>query len=180
MRPFQPETVTTQPWVQYAYGAAIGVAALWLATDVFVRWRRGATNLTPVAAARKNAGAQADFLSVDREARAEALERADAYEAELAEREARAAAEAAAREGRRVGRMAGYVSLFMAFFTLASMIATAVWQVTWIGTVWERYSTGERLKAVLSAHPFAFAVAITVIAYHVHQFVSARKWRVAA
>ncbi len=167
------------PWVRVAYGTTVGVAALWLAADTFARWRRRAANLTPVATATATSS-QPGFLQPDHEAREAALERADAYEQHLREREAaerQAAAERAAESAVGVKRLTGAMTLFMSLFTLASMIAGTVWQVTWIGTVAERYTAIEKLEAVIRAHPLAFTVAVLVIGYHVFDFIAERRWR---
>ncbi|MCP3915248.1 MAG: hypothetical protein GY711_06815 [bacterium] len=164
-----------EPWLRLILGCTVGVAALWLAVLVFVSWRRSLMNLTPVTAAPVNPNAQPRFLIRDREARALALERADAFAQELQIQKERA--ERTEQHDSSVTRFAGFASLFMATFSLAAMIAGAVWQVTWIGTVWERYSASERLVSVMKSHPLAFSVCVLVITYHVVSFFVERKWR---
>lgn len=179
-------TIVPESWFDRFLLVAGAIAVLWLALEVFLIWRRQATNLTPVTRPKVSRRAQPDFLKVDHAARAAALGRADEFAAELDRRdaeEARAAAENHAQAPSRVAsasRIASLAALFMSVFSLAAMIAGAVWQVQWIGVVMDRYSTVERLLAVLRAHPVAFAVSAVVITWHVVQFVRARRWRAAA
>src|SRR5687768_3481576 len=76
------------PLVDRLIPITVAVAAIWLALSIFVYWRRRAANLTPVTAPRRNKDAQPDFLNVDHKARREAIERGEAFERELEEREA--------------------------------------------------------------------------------------------
>lgn len=170
----QPETAT---WLDTLLQGTIVLGSGWLAYTSFVSWRRSAANLTPVAAAPAN-GAQPGFLGVDHDGRKAAFERADQFEASLDAREKQAAEESRrAKKRGGIGRVAGLASLFMSIFSLLTLIAGAVWQVTWIGTVWGRYTASERLVAVMKDHPFAFAVCVIVIAYHVISFFVERPWR---
>ncbi len=169
------------PWFRFLLFATFGIAFLWLALLVFISWRRGATNLTPVTLPSTKSGAQPSFLTIDREAHLAALGRADAYDRKLMDREERDRANK--RESQRSKgalRVASLASLFMSIFSLATLISGAVWQVTWIGTVWNRYTAGERIAAVLRTHPVAFGVCSTVICYHIISFFVDRKWRVEA
>ena len=171
----------TATWLQLLLWSTLAVAALWLALLIFIAWRRSSTNLTPVTAPAVNRKAQPGFLTVDREAHRAALGRADAFEKKLSDqerREARAKIKRA-RAGQAKGplRIAGLASLFMSVFSLATLISGAVWQVTWIGTVWNTYSAWERIGEVIRTHPAAFAVCAIVILYHIGSFFAKRKWR---
>lgn len=151
------------------------VTAIWIAISVFVWWRRAATNLTPVNSAPRKAGREPDFLSVDRKARAAAIARGEDYDKALDERDA--AAERARRKTlRNTGRLARWVALAMSIFTLATMISGTIFQVSYMGKLWEQYSAGERLLLVVQKHPFTFAVGALVILYNVVRFFADKKW----
>jgi len=169
---------TSQPWAQVAYGVTVALALLWLGIDAFARWRRKAANLTAVATAEVS-GDRPAFLKVDTAARAAAQERGDEYERHLRQREAearRAAAEEAAAASDGARRFTGSLSACMSLLTLVSMTAGAVGHVAWIGSAIEEYSAMDRLKAVVAAHPIAFAVSVVVVVFHVTQFIRLRKW----
>ena len=173
---------TSHPWAQVAYGVTVALAVIWLGVDAFARWRRQAANLIAVATAEA-AAERPEFVKVDTAARAAAKERGDDYERHLRQREAeakRAAAEQAARKSEGARRTAGSLSVCMSLLTLVSMIAGAVGHIAWIGTAIEEYSALDRLKAVIAAHPVAFAISLFVVVFHVTQFIRLRKWRAAA
>ena len=145
-------------------------------------WRRSASNLTPVNAAARNRKVDPDFLSVDEKGRAEALQRGDQYEKDLAQKE-RDELRALKRENGPMTlskRIAQFFSLFMSLFTLATMILGSIWQVTRMGDMMSSYSTPERIMAVIGNHPIAFTVATLVIVYHIYRFFVDRKWEAAA
>tara|TARA_R110002126_G_scaffold16625_3_gene66311 strand:- start:7360 stop:7923 length:564 start_codon:yes stop_codon:yes gene_type:complete len=177
-----PETAT---WLELLLKTTIVIASAWLLYSIFVLWRRSATNLTPVTAPGVSGAALPDFLAVDKVARKEALERGDAYEAMLKkrEREASQRAEQIATQTTKSSRFSGFASatsLIMSVFSLTTMITGAVWQVSWIGAVFDNYSTFERIAAVFKAHPFAFSMCAFVILYHIVQFFLGRQWRAEA
>ena len=102
------------------------------------------------------------------------------FEKELLQRdkdEARAAKLAARAKASAGQRIAGLVSFLMSFFTLATMIYGAIFQVTRMGQMMQDYSTIERVKTVVVAHPIAFAIATLVIIYHIYRFIAGRKWK---
>ncbi len=168
------------PLIDLLFNLTMASIGIWLAITVFVWWRRSASNLTPVNAASKNRKAEPDFLSVDHKARAEALERGETFDKEIARRE-REAEKTKAREGRSpasVGqRMARFLSFFMSLFTLATMIFGAIFQVTRMGTMMKEYSTLERIGAVIMNHPISFSVAALVIGFQVYRFFIDHKWQ---
>jgi len=168
------------PLIDTAFWITAVVTLVWWSIAVFVFLRRKASNLTPVQAARKKKSDTPDFLSVDHKAREEALKRADAFERDLSKKEAAEARAAARADGgawRLAGTVARVMSLFMSLFTLATMIHSSIWQVSRMGSLMREYNTLERIGAVITAHPIAFAVASLVIAYHIWRFVADRKWR---
>ena len=155
------------------------VTAIWIAISVFVWWRRSASNLTPVQAASRGKGSRPDFLEVDEKQRKERIKRGEAYDKALDQRDADAerAARKAVRDTSVMGRIARLIALGMSIFTLATMISGTIFQVSYMGRLWEQYSAGERLVLVVQKHPFAFAVGALVIVYHIVRFVSERKWK---
>ncbi len=171
----------TAPWLTLLLWSTLGIAIFWLTLLVFITWRRGVTNLTPVTSPSVRSGAQPGFLEVDRDAHKAALGRADAFDKQLTARdkqESKARAKKIkARAGRTPLRVAGIASLFMSIFSLATLISGAVWQVTWIGTVWNTYTAGERIGEVIRTHPVAFVVCVAVIFYHIISFFVKRRWR---
>ncbi|MDX1294342.1 MAG: hypothetical protein R3265_16115 [Hyphomonas sp.] len=168
------------PLIDLLFNLTMASAGIWLGITVFVLWRRASSNLTPVNAAEKSRKAQPDFLKVDKKARAEALERGDAFDKELERRE-REEEKAKARGGRRpatVGqRLARFLSFFMSLFTLATMIFGAIFQVSRMGQMMQEYSTLERIIAVIQNHPVSFTIATLVIVFQVYRFFSERNWQ---
>ncbi|MEM1149194.1 MAG: hypothetical protein AAGI03_01350 [Pseudomonadota bacterium] len=167
------------PWIDLVFNFTCVVAAIWLASTVFVIWRRSASNLTPVNSVGTRRSAQPDFLSVDEKSRREAISQGEAFDKELDKRDRdEASTLRKAARGRRspVQRIAGLVSLFMAVFSLLSMIVSVIWQIGFMGRILEQYSAGERLVIVIQKHPIGVSVALLVIGYHVFRFFTDRKW----
>ena len=163
------------PLIDFLFNATLVVGVIWLALTTFVLWRRSASNLTPVNAARRNKKAQPDFLNVDDKARETAMERGETFDKELE-------AQARARSGSKdpislTERIASFVSLFMSLFSLATMVFGAIFQVSRMGSMMEEYSSIERIKAVLEAHPIAFIIASLVIVFHIYRYFTQRKWQ---
>ncbi len=166
------------PLVDRLIQITVGVAALWLALSIFVYWRRRAANLTPVTAPRPNKHAQPDFLNVDHKARAEAIERGEAFERELEAREAEEARLAASLGGAtNAGRLARLASVVMSVFTLTMMILGSIMNIGKMGELMQQYSTGERIAAVVRNHPIGTAVIAVVVAAALFQFFNERRWR---
>lgn len=168
------------PLIDLLFNLTMAATGIWLAITVFVIWRRASSNLTPVNAAGKSGKAQPDFLKVDKKARAEALERGEAFDKELERRE-REAAKAEARGKRKPAslgqRIASLASFFMSLFTLATLIFGAIFQVSRMGQMMKDYSAPERIIAVIEAHPISFTIATLVIVHQVYRFISDRKWQ---
>lgn len=168
------------PLVDRLFQITVGVAAIWLALAIFVYWRRRAANLTPVTAPSPNRKAQPDFLNVDHEARREAIARGEAFDRQLEEREAeeaRLAERAALGTATSAGRLAKLASLVMSIFTLATMVMGSILNVGKMGEMMQQYSTGERILAVVRAHPIGTAVIVLVIVAALFQFFTERRWR---
>jgi hypothetical protein len=155
------------------------VTAVWIAISVFVWWRRSASNLTPVSAARKNRSARPDFLEGDTKARKEAIARGEAFDRALDARDAEEERDRkrGLKQAGRVGTFARWVALAMSVFTLATMVSGTIFQVSYMGKLWEQYSAGERLVIVVQKHPFTFAVGALVVVYHVIKFFTEKKWQ---
>lgn len=168
------------PLIDILFNLTMAATGIWLAITVFVWWRRSASNLTPVNAAEKNRKADPDFLKVDHKARAEAIERGEAFDKEIErrEREAELAKERAGRTPLSFSqRAARFLSFFMSLFTLATMIFGAIFQVTRMGQMMQQYSTLERITTVVQSHPISFTVATLVIVFQVYRFFVDRKWQ---
>ena len=180
-----PETLNQIPpeaWplIDLLFNITMVSVAIWLAITIFVRWRRSASNLTPVNAAGKNKNAQPDFLKVDQSARSEAIERGESFDKEIERREraeARAAARAHQPRGTVSERLARFVSFFMSLFTLATMIFGAIFQVTRMGDMMREYSTTERILTVIQNHPISFTIAGLVIVFQIYRFFVDRNWQ---
>jgi len=167
------------PLIDLLFNITCVVTAIWLAATAFVLWRRNASNLTTSSAASPNRAATPDFLSVDAKARREAIQRGEKFDNKLDrqdrddEREAKV--EERAKETR-LSRIARLISLFMALFSLATMISGTVFQVTFMGQIWEKYSATERLMKVLHDYPIGVGVTVLVILYNLVTFIINRKW----
>lgn len=167
------------PLIDILFNVTCVVTAIWLATAVFIWWRRSASNLTTSSSASPNRKATPDFLSVDEKARKEAIKRGEAFDRELDKQDRedeRAARRRARAKETRIGRIARLISFFMAMFSLATMVSGTVFQVTFMGNIWEKYSASERLMGVIHAHPIGVAVTALVIIYNLVTFVTKRQW----
>lgn len=168
------------PLIDLLFNLTMATVGTWLALTVFVWWRRSASNLTPVNAADKNKKAQPDFLKVDKAARAEALERGEAFGKEVERRE-REEARAQSKGGRPTltvsQRAARFLSFFMSLFTLATMIFGAIFQVTRMGDMMREYSTFDRIVTVVQSHPISFSIAALVIIFQIYRFFVDRNWQ---
>lgn len=160
------------PMIGLALNAAAIFAVIWVVISLFVYWRRRSSNLTPVEAARRRKSAQPDFLSVDHEKRAAALDRADAFESELQRREAEEVKteEKANKPLSIFGLIARVLSLLVSVFSLGTVITGTTWQVSRMSNMIKEYSTVERITAVVTTYPVSSCIAAIVILFHVYQF----------
>jgi hypothetical protein len=167
------------PLIDLLFNITCAVTAVWLASTVFLLWRRHSSNLTTSSAVSPNRKATPDFLSVDRKARQQAIKRGEKFDRELdkqdREDERDALRKARAKETR-LSRIARLVSLLMALFSLATVVSGTVFQVTYMGQLWEQYSASERLMGIVREYPIGVAVTVLVIAYNIFAFVNDRKW----
>jgi len=167
------------PMITILLNVTVLVTALWLVWTIFIVWRRRASNLTAIRGANPNKSATPDFLSVDAKARKAALQRGEAYEDVLTERdkdEERAERLAQRKRETMISRFGRLVSFAMALFSLATMISGTMFQVSIMGRYMEQYSAGERLMAVIQEHPVGVAVTVGVILFNIVTFVANRKW----
>src|SRR3990167_6278641 len=167
------------PLIELLFNITCVATAVWLATTVFGLWRRAASNLTTSSDATPNRKATPDFLSVDKQGRKEAIRRGENFDRELNKQEKEEAREALRKsqaKETRLSRLARLVSLFMALFSLATMISGTVFQVTFMGQIWEKYSASERLMKVLHDYPIGVGVTVLVIVYNLVTYVINRKW----
>ena len=167
------------PVIDILFNVTCVVTAIWLATAVFIWWRRSASNLTTASSASPNRKATPDFLSTDEKARKEAIKRGEQFDRELDKQERedeRNARRLARRKETGISRITRLISLFMALFSLATMISGTVFQVSFMGRLWDQYSASERLLGVVTAHPIGVGVTVLVILYNLVTFVTNRKW----
>jgi TRAP-type C4-dicarboxylate transport system permease small subunit len=167
------------PLIDLLFNATCVVTAIWLATTTFIIWRRASSNLTTASSVTPNRKATPDFLTVDEKARKEAIKRGEQFDKELDKRDRedeRKARRLTRRKETAFRRITRLISLFMAFFSLATVISGTVFQVSFMGSIWEQYSASERLLAVIRAHPIGVGVTVIVILYNLVTFVTNRKW----
>ena len=173
------EAVPPEAWplIELLFNVTLAFTLAWLAWTVFVMWRRSASNLTAIRGAKPNPNAEPDFLSVDKKARREAIEKGEAFEKEMQRRdrdEANNARRAARNKETMLGRVGRLISFGMALFSIATMISGTLFQVSIMGRYWEQYSAAERLTAVIQNHPIGVSVTIAVIVYNIVTYVMNR------
>lgn len=163
------------PLIETVLRVSAVISIIWLAIVVFIHLRRNASNLTPVNAARKDEADQPDFLSVDKDARKTALERADAFETDLTAREeAEAKAARDAQTGKSIslaGKVFRVLSFLMSLFSLLTMIFGSVWQLGRMGSLMKEYGTVERIMTVAQNNPLSFTIALLVSVYAIWSFI---------
>lgn len=168
------------PLVEMMLTITVICVVVWLAISVFIWWRRSASNLTPVNAASAKKSAQPDFLSVDEAARKAARKAGEDFDKDLDRREkeaAKAAANAKKASPSMARQIAGIVSFLMSLFTLATIVFSAIVQVSRMGSLMRDYSTVERILSVIQNRPVSVSIAVFVIGYHVYRFIADRKWK---
>lgn len=152
------------PIIDLLFNVTMAAAGIWLAVTAFVIWRRHASNLTPVNAAERSSKAQPDFLKVDQKAREEAIERGDDFDKSLDRRDAaEARAASRLRPAKSVQKVAGIAAFIMSIFTILSVIVSSVFTLSGVGRIASDFTTWERARAVIEAHPIAFTVCLLII-----------------
>jgi len=169
--------VETPDWLVYMMWAAVAFAALWLISTVFIYMRRRATNLTSAQQAGVKKDATPDFMKVDQKAREAALQRGEAFEKELAAREA---AEAAARAGKAKKEPIGMLKMLSGIaaflFSLFTLLGSVLGTFRTLDQAGVQLSKFDQVGAIVSQHPIPTAICIFVIGYTLFIWISQRKW----
>lgn len=161
------------PWLDLLFNLTCAAAAVWLATTVFVMWRRHESNLTPINAAERNSKAQPDFLKVDKKARAEAIARGEGFDKELERRvreEERMKAEAL-HGPKRTQSIAGWISFILALVSLLMGVLGVIFSIVRLEDMATEFGSWERILSLFRAYPIPFTVAVTVIILKISHFV---------
>jgi len=167
------------PLIDLMMRITVGLAAAWLVLAMIAWWRRRAYNLTIASTASRNKKAQPGFLTVDHEARADAIGRGEAHDEALGEREADealAALKAAAGPVTMLSRIARLATLGMSVITLLTGFSGAIFNISKMGEYVEEASAVGRLELVITQHPVGTAVTVFVVAYSIWRFITDKKW----
>jgi len=163
------------PLIETMFKITIALAIIWLALAIVAWWRRRAYNLTVASTAGRSEKAQPDFLRVDEKAREAAIERGEAHEKFLDDRERDR--ERAAKDPLSLGqRLAGLATLMMSIFTLSTVIFGAVNNVRSMGKELQSIGTFERLQQIIVDNWLGATIAVFVIGWHVSKYFLDRKW----
>jgi len=165
-------------WMTYVMWAAVAFAALWLVATVFIQLRRRATNLTSAQQAGVKKEAAPDFLKVDHKARDAAMQRGEAYEKELTEREKAEAEAAAGKAAKRepvnmLKTLSGIASFAFSLFTLLGAILGTFRTMDAAGA---QLSKLDQVGAVITQYPIPSLICLFVIGYTIFIWVSQKKW----
>lgn len=164
-------------WLLYLMYGAVILGAVWLASTIFIQMRRRATNLTSAQQAHVNKGATPDFLKVDQKARDAAVQRGEAYEKELDEREKAAAAgkgAAARKEPVNLLKMISGIAAFL--FSLFSLVGTILGTFRTVDGAGAQLSKLDQVGAVAAKYPIPTIICVFVIGYTIYIWVTQRKW----
>ncbi|MBM4063080.1 MAG: hypothetical protein FJ265_18585 [Planctomycetes bacterium] len=164
------------PWAQqWLFGLGIGMAALfvlWLLATVVRAMHRRAYNLTKAETAPKTAADPA-FLKVDEKARAEALQRGDAYARPAAGPAAEAAPAPSAPSLWGLFSRIGAVIIALAHVGVAVIAVAAMMKDA--DEVVQTVSTADGIRAVVSRYWFGLLLGLIVIIAEAVQFCRSRK-----
>lgn len=153
-----------------AQWALIGLGGLWLVTSVLGYMHRRAYNLTH-AESGGSANIKPDFLKVDHAARKSAIERGEAYDKQLREREAPAPAPPA----EAVGRLAKWGATLTAGFTLVAAIVGTLGKAEQLQKGAEKIGSFEKLGVIFREYPFGATIAVICIAANILAFTAGDK-----
>ena len=168
------------PFIDLMFRITIALAIIWIVLVLIAWWRRRAYNLTVASTARKSKKAQPDFLSVDKKAREEAIERGERHEKHLEEREreeALAALKAAKEPVTWASRIASAATFLMSLFTLLTGFAGTVLGVGRMEGYLVEAGTDGKIEYLLREHTIGCIVVVLVIAYHIWRYVAEKKWK---
>jgi site-specific recombinase len=167
------ETIPT--WIEPLLYVTMAIVAIWVASSLFVYMRRRASNLTSAHQTGVKKDASPDFMKVDHKAREAAMQRGEAYDQTLVEREAAeaAAAEPAVKQASLISRLSGIASLLFSLFSLAGAISTVMFQVERMtGTI----GRADQLMTIVQKYPIPVAVCVFVIGFHIYHYITRRRW----
>jgi len=168
------------PFIDLLFKITVALIAIWLVLAIVAWWRRRAYNLTIASTAKRNRKGQPDFLKVDRKAREAAIERGEAHEEFLDERDRQDAAAALLAAGDPISwaqRILGIGAFVMSLVTLGSTILGAFMNVSKMGETLQKMPSGERLVTIISKHWLVSLVMLVVIAWHIYHYFTHRKWK---
>ncbi len=162
----------------YLMWIAVGFAAIWLASTVFIHMRRRATNLTSAQQASVRKDAAPDFMKVDHKAREAAMKRGETYDQELVEREKAEAAAAAGAPSKKepvglVKMISGIAAFLFSLFTLVGAIIGTFRTLDGAGV---QLSKLDQVGAIITQNPIPSLICIFVIGYTIYIWVSEKKW----
>lgn len=170
------------PMIDQMFKITIALLAVWIVLALVAWWRRRAYNLTVASTHSRSKKAQPDFLSVDKKAREKAIERGEAHEEALDERdeaEAEAAAALAAAD-KPVGlakRLAAVATTAMSVFTLLTAISGAALNVGKMDEQVKQLTAGGKIEYLLKEHTFGVIVVLLIIAFQIWKFIKKEKWK---
>lgn len=156
----RPETIDTV--LRYLSWSVIGFAALWLVTSVIGAMHRRAYNLTHAESGRSK-DIRPDFLKVDHAKRKEAIERGEAYDTVLKDRQQAETVKTAAK----VGSWSRFLAIMAALLGLVTAAAGAVGKIGSVQKDLEQIGTWDRFVDLISQNPAGTVVAIAVIGVNV-------------
>lgn len=153
----------------------VALFVLWLLFTVIRALHRRAYNLTKVETAKAGGTPPPDFLTVDKEARAEAIKRGDEY-VRPADREVPATTEPPMEK---TWSLWGFVCRMGALVAgvghVGVLLVSLVANTKDADTVWQDVSTAERFEAVVSRYWIGFAIAGVVIVAELVRFITSKK-----
>jgi hypothetical protein len=168
------------PMIDVMFKITIGLLAVWILLALVAWWRRRAYNLTVASTHKRSKKAQPDFLSVDQKAREKAIERGEAHEEELDDRDQAEAEAALAAAGKPVGlakRLASIATTAMSIFTLLTAISGAALNVGKMDEQVKQLTASGKIEYLLQEHTFGVIVVLLIIAFQVWKFFNKEKWK---
>lgn len=168
------------PMIDLMFKITIGLFVVWIFLALVAWWRRRAYNLTVASTHKRSKAAQPDFLSVNKEAREAAIERGEAHEEALAERDEAEAAAALAAAGKPLGfanRLASIATTAMSIFTLLTAISGAALNVGKMDEQVKELTASGKIEYLLKEHTFGVIVVLLIIAFQVWKFFNKEKWK---
>jgi hypothetical protein len=171
-------TIVLDDWMLYLMYAAVAFAALWLVSTIFIQLRRRATNLTSAQQAGVKKDATPDFMKVDQKARDAAMQRGEAYDKELVEREKAEAAAAAGKPAKRepVGILKRISGIAAFAFSLFTLLGTVLGTFRTLDQAGVQLSKFDQAGAIVAQYPIPTAICVFVIGYTLFIWITQKKW----